>query len=512
MATGTGESQASSSDHATIFLSSLQPLRKKKITNSSPSLLCGTSSVERSRSALFPSIEDTSVSSLERLENDQEQSTRCSSVDAVTVPVILSPPLTPNVPVVTPGRIERNQEDPQATIIHLTTINGLQIFDREVEDAMIKRFNDVKSQLLSALLDYLRRRRVSFRPLTAQLMLLGRTEAGAIPSIVFTCPEDAKSKVERFLKKKAARNVYYGPKFCLYRFDFAVVGRPLTPTGSESPDEVFFEQEDPTLFDDWTPRIKVGQPGMERFATVGGFVSIIGAQDNKKSLYGLTAGHILPDGELYTNDDDMLSDSDTEDELGEDDMDDVDDKDNLLFVTNEEDIEDREHVGGAYVGFEEIDTAYLDEEPVFAFQGSSDASTLIDTQDKRTWTSLGTMAKASYSYRARNRDWALIELPSIESGEIKGFSKDSSNELRKAARATGERSAIIGDRSRRRCKISALPASAILPSGFDFVDAHVLQIPDGECKLTSSVSLQGLTICSTTKWILRLMDHCFRSK
>ncbi|KAH4036603.1 hypothetical protein HBI24_089970 [Parastagonospora nodorum] len=325
-----------------------------------------------------------------------------------------------------------------------------------------------------------------------QLMLLGRTEAAATPWIVFTCRENAQKKVERFLQKKSNQNIYHGPRFCRYRFDTAVLGRPLALTASKSPDEVFFYQEDLSLFEDWTPRIKVGQLGTERYATVGGFVSIIDSR-RKKSLYGLTVGHVLPADDSYTDDGDVLSDSDTEDELGDDDNNDVDGKNTALLVASENAIEAGMSIGTDDGGLENVAASSLNDEHILALQESSDADTqLSDPQSKIIWASFGKMSKASYSHRARNRDWALIELNSIEIGQIKGFSKDCPNELRKAASATGDRSAIrdrsavIGDRSRRQCTISTLPASAVLPSGFDFVDVHVLQVPNGELPETGS--------------------------
>jgi hypothetical protein len=119
-----------------------------------------------------------------------------------------------------------------------------------VEDAIQNHARNVIEQLGPALLNYLSKRRVEFRPLSLQLMLLGRTEHDATPWIVVLCPAKAKKKVQRYLEKDAVRNIYSGPPTRQHKYHAAVIGRPLEIKASESLDEVFVEQEDIALFED----------------------------------------------------------------------------------------------------------------------------------------------------------------------------------------------------------------------------------------------------------------------
>lgn len=105
-------------------------------------------------------------------------------------------------------------------------------------------------------------------------------------------------------------------------------------------------------------------------------------------------------------------------------------------------------------------------------------------QDDRTWTSLGRMSKASYSNRAHNRDWTLVELTTMAGEHFKGSPRASSKELRTATPLADNGHAVIGDRSRKQCVILTLPARAMLPSGREFVDLYTIRLPSNEGKYT----------------------------
>jgi hypothetical protein len=212
-------------------------------------------------------------------------------------------------------------------------------------------------------------------------------------------------------------------------------------------------------------------------------VGIVAAKGST-SFYGLTAGHVLPASDLYTDDNDTLSDSDTEDEDDEhdEDNDKNDDKDdgNRADDTYDADV-------GPSQGAEDENRISNDQElDVEDFPGYLPPDDRVPdmedfVQDKRTWTSLGRMSKASYTGRAQNRDWALVELP----GErFKDSPKAPSKELRKAVRLADHSHAVIGDGHGKQCLISTLPARVILPSGRDFVDVYTLPLSSNERKYT----------------------------
>jgi hypothetical protein len=473
-------------DTATVFLAAIRPLRKRAASTSEHcedpiGALCGTTSVERSQRDLFPTIQSVLKDDPNDSERQHEQTTRCSIPDPVANPLVPSAPLTPPATAAT-SEVSREELSPsQNQATPTTNINGLKIFNREVEDAIQNHARNVMEQLGSALLDYLSRRRVEFRPMSLQLMVLGNTENDATPWIVVLCPAKAKKKVERYLQNDAARNIDDGPPNRQYKYHTTVYGRPLETKASESLDEVFVEQEDIAQFEDWTPQIKVGQLGIVRYATLGGFVCIVDAKGST-TLYGLTAGHVLPPCDLYTDDDDMLSDSDTEDESDEHDEDHNKDNGNRADDTCNADVrpsqetEDQNRTGN---------NQELDVEEFPGYRPPDDRVHDLEdcAQDKHTWTSLGKMSKASYTRRAQNRDWALVEL-SIPGEQLKDSHEAPPKELRKAVRFSDHTKAVIGDRHRKQCLISTLPARVILPSGREFVDAYTLRLSSNECKCT----------------------------
>jgi hypothetical protein len=78
---------------------------------------------------------------------------------------------------------------------HIRTIEGMRIFNQEVEDAVIVRFNTISDTVLPALIKNLRKGRHEFRPLGIQLLVLGHSEHDARPWMVVLCPEPVKKRV-----------------------------------------------------------------------------------------------------------------------------------------------------------------------------------------------------------------------------------------------------------------------------------------------------------------------------
>jgi hypothetical protein len=316
----------------------------------------------------------------------------------------------------TPGPLpltsgKSSQQDVQPPGFYRPKMEHTQIFNnKEVDEAVIIRFNEVSAQLNLALRSFWRTERIRYSFIGINIMVLGATEDVAKPWIVVHSPYKAEEKTWKFLQQKFIRNMCQATPTCQVEFDIAVC-RALKKLGSETPDEVFIEQDDSQAVRTRTPLIKVMQSGTTNYATMGGFVIVTDAH-GKKSMYGLTAGHVLPPEDW----------SDSE-----------------VHMSSEEDEDDDDD----------------------------------DDEDHRLWASLGHISKASYSSGARDHDWALIELTATQAGRLIVPKAPSSAPL-VAARPAGNSRALIWNDTMVECTVSPLPARTILLSGSRFVDVDVL--------------------------------------
>lgn len=347
-----------------------------------------------------------------------------------------------------------------------TGILGLNFYHRELDYSVTDRFDEVSKQLEPALVHYLHKRRVAFRPLAIQLLVLGATEDTAKPCIVVLCPALARKKVKRFFGKDFAIRICQGPPNCQIRFDAHVVGRSLETLGRDAPNEVFMEEDRPGFTTTWTPQIKVMHHSETQHATMGGFVCVT-ASDGKKSFYGLTVGHIVPcDQELGRN---VLGTSEP------------------VSETESSDTEsDSESTTEICSDAEEQHSDFADQHIVedghpFPKLKAEFRSDYVKPESCRQWISLGAMSSASYSVRARNRDWALTHITAVQERRITVYGHPFTL-LRKPVRVDGDLDAAIDNRVNIPCSISALPARVLLPSGHDFVDVKVLRIYGDESK------------------------------
>jgi len=411
--------------------------------------------------ALFPSLRG--LTDFPTLSQNRDGTTPPNSDNARLNLGSTLPPLTEGdalpQPACSPHTNERSSDHTSTSTKRSATVDGMTIFSHEVEEGVINRFDYVSKQIESPLIDYLTKKRIQFRPLAIQLLVLGQTEDVAKPWIVVLCPKNAKSKVKHFLQKEFVRNMCQG-SLCQIKFDTAVCGRPLKPTEGETLDPVFVEEGYmDTAAVAWTPQIKVIQSDTVHYATIGGFVCVVDAH-GKKSFYALTVGHILPSNELYGEDSQNLCD----DEDGSSDSDSDSDSCEDQFVA----------LSDAKSNDEFQERLDSHDEP------SEGANEVVDAPN---WLYLGNMAEASYSSRAQDRDWALVELTAIHNGQL-NIPQAQPTGLRLPAHPIDGSNAVIRNRSMTQCHISKLPARAILPSGRKFVDVHVLHLQGsgGTCR------------------------------
>jgi hypothetical protein len=313
-----------------------------------------------------------------------------------------------------------------------------------VEQEVLSHFYTFQEPLETKIAEYLQKKHVKFRPLAVSLRVVGPTEEDARPMIVVSCSAIAIKKVERFLNKSYIREIYHGPESREIRFEYLVI--ELRPRADEIVDEVFVERLQPTNDGIWNPRIKVMQVGVSQLATLGGLVCVIDSSGTE-SAYGLTVGHVLQPTSLY--DDNAHHFSKTEDYGSNDSASDSDESESTTESDNE--VLDQSTLN---------DTASADEnEPL----------------NEQEWPSLGHISQASYSERARNRDWALVELEALSRPQTE-LSSISATWRYEAARAFGMEVVSLGSEIGCHYNVSKLPARAVLPSGraSAFVDMQVL--------------------------------------
>lgn len=201
-------------------------------------------------------------------------------------------------------------------------------------------------------------------------------------------------------------------------------------------------------------------------------MSVIDHQ-GKKTVYGLTAGHILKSQEYFDEDNDVVSDADIDALFDDDSIVDTADDD-----TQEDDSEDDE------------DHAYKYSEPFSITEsgiGETPDRKMHKHPEGRSWTSLGAVSAASYSDRARDRDWALLDLAAIHNGQLK-VPQVATNEVHRPELPSDGQNAVICNRSKLVCTVASLPARAILPSGRKFVDVNVLHLA-GDQGMYCSINL-----------------------
>lgn len=342
-------------------------------------------------------------------------------------------------------------------------INGMHIFEREVGIEYEERFRELQEQLEPALIKFLQNKRLEFRPLSLQILVLGHDEDTAEPWIVVNCPKNVMRKVDKFLQEDVMKRMCHGPPSCRVRFR-AAVGGPLTPSESDSLDEVFIESDDGSEEEAGARRIRVMQSNTPHYATLGGFVRVVDAQ-GKKTCYGLTAGHVLPNDTLYRQDNQIHRDDDEEGDSDEGDDDEEVNCSDWSFTD--------EHGNDVSSLSNGPSPHHI---PLLADHGSEDSGNI---QPNRLWEELGSMSKVSYSSRARDRDWALVELNPPRDGQGISHSNFSSR-TSEPARPSLNQTAIVANRSKLSCTVSAIPARALLPSGHRFVDVNVIHLKDGQ--------------------------------
>jgi hypothetical protein len=297
---------------------------------------------------------------------------------------------------------------------NLAQINGLQIFDKEIQPELQERLEALIEDLHEPLLAHLSKKREPFKPLLIRIRILGSDENSAKPWIVVHSPASVVKDVESFFSKDFARNACADLDIA-GGLKVAYVGRPLRlRAGPLTEVEVSFAFTDRDHLHSWSGPITLTQLSTMHRATTGGML-VIGNPDGIDSIFGLTVGHLLH--------------------------------------------------------HENASSSHTPDYDVDAFVSKLESGATLIPQQRP----LGRIADSSFSKHARDLDWALIQFseatllsdfvaqrPSYEKfieGNCKGNVTFRPNLLPSGT-----------------AKLSSLPASAILPVGESFVRIHPIVI------------------------------------
>ncbi|ERF74301.1 hypothetical protein EPUS_01988 [Endocarpon pusillum Z07020] len=357
---------------------------------------------------------------------------------------------------------------PKPTIVGAT--RGLKKFEKEVDQSIIDRFQDVVERLEGPLFEYMRKSWRQPRPTAIRLMVLGKDEGDARPWIVVLCSQDQSKRIKRFFQQKFAKAVYCPEGPAEQRFEVLVIGQPPRPKAANASPEMFDGLLSPAL-----ERIKITSCGTMvklsvqdhvRFATLGGIIKVVNT-DGSYNLYGLTAGHILDPPEASIESDQ----SDTSSELDEDEF--SDEEDYLDEVRSNTDI------------FEHHSDLNEDLNSSLRFVQNPKATD--------TWSKLGTISLGSRQVQGCNRDWALIESiepkfyrPNYLVGEVNNSQhrcKDLQEPTRDKTAMRAPRKVVVNSEScspkLRQGVLSKLPTMLMLPPARKFVRVYPLSMDYG---------------------------------
>ncbi|KAF2823930.1 hypothetical protein CC86DRAFT_408947 [Ophiobolus disseminans] len=348
-------------------------------------------------------------------------------------------------------------------------IQGLQKYETNIDKCTTKQFEDTVSRLKGQLLKDLKKRRKDFRLMAIRLLVLGKDEASAKPMIVVFCHQDSSETVRKFFQQEFAQRICCPKQPGLVDLKVVVEGLPLRAKVTHEPPLITVALGRPHGHDRkyWTTRIRTEGYEEARYATMGGLI-VVTDKDGNSSLYGLTAGHILDQGCV-----DDVSDSEEFDDRMEIDM--IPSPHSSPPTTGKLSPEmrpERRHP---------LDTAY----------GKTKAP-----EEDLEWKGLGYISPASYSVRARDRDWALID-GAAKFGCQSYFLNDVIERFVLDETGAGFVRPLDGVEISFKPpyvgSIDRTPSFAILPFGEDFVRTYTVQLQG---------ALQEIPLGSSGTWVL----------
>lgn len=189
---------------------------------------------------------------------------------------------------------------------------GLCISNKAMEPSVKRRFLEVHLELERMLLEFMRKLKSMpgrYKPIAIRPMMLGKTEADtdANAYMVVICSENIKRKVQDFFDEPLVKSLCEPNDDDIPSFKALVIGHAIRLRASKSDIKVQCDAAnrsyDGTKTFCGTPIRLCDELGHSRNATFGGMVKVTFSEGNY-GLYGLTAGHLIRDHQVMTDDDD----------------------------------------------------------------------------------------------------------------------------------------------------------------------------------------------------------------
>ena len=337
----------------------------------------------------------------------------------------------------------------------LDKIKGLTRFEKEVDETTFLSFKDVVDKLKGPLLRSLQKSKKTFRPFVIRLLLLGTDESSAKPYIVVFCPDCVHDLVKNYFRQDSSRRLCQPGRAGQASFN-VLVHPPIEPKTSHNPHTTSVSTghstRDSTRFR--SVHLKVDGSHGTRYATMGGYIVVVN-KDESLLWYGLTAGHSIVQDKLEEG---VQSDQASEEP----------DIDLSLFsgLTISTPPQIPELAGNSAIS----DTTH---------------NLATGPQAVIEWSGTASIASASFSTQARNRDWALLEAVDDQSAwEVRDegiFERYALGDSR-----LGNMSIDAGVEMNPQIpfigKLSRLLSFAILSYGNDFVPVHTITMPNARGK------------------------------
>jgi hypothetical protein len=361
------------------------------------------------------------------------------------------------------------------------TVEGMHRYERVVNEETQRRYQDVLSRLANPLATYMRKGRHEHRPMAIRLMFLGRDEDSARPWIVVLCPELVKKKAEKFLKQDIARRIYQSDEPERESFQVVVIGHPPQPKAGESGNFVKVAARSTHKgLRGWSLQVEAEHHGIVSHGIMGGYVVIGNSDDGTETIYGLTAGHII--------------------HQGEDDSPPLDEPLVKLMPSP------------ASSDSEDEDTTVPKNGPPIRAQSVSGSST--SRQSVATYTQLP-ISDVSSSRKARDRDWALVGR--VDASQIRYL--DASRIYVPIVLGTVGEVSLLQIGFRREfdldCTLSLTACMILTPSGYNFVSAHMLIPGNDTLRLLPIATLTcplDRLFQTATRWYFWCVGHCTPQK
>lgn len=353
----------------------------------------------------------------------------------------------------------------------------LRIFDQEISESVQNRFSDLKELFDKPLYDYLSKAQLRSTTMSIKLKVAGESEATAKPWIVVMCDKAISKKVKRFFNQPLVKSEYESREINsdMPSFGLVICDRPPRQMANTRTKELYAHG--------WNNircfktlcgiSVKTELTGKARIATLGGIVKAKNSEGGY-TLYGMTAGHLIPQEQVEEEDLDL---------------------DSCYEEHREDEDEDRDYVPSDTEEFE-LDLTFDGDEATYEFDGRADASKSKDQflQTSFCWLKIGSAFRPSSqdAKEKENLDWALIEIadpseyrPNLLMVPDGHYERDTSLELKeisyKLKGTKPDRPIVLmsGTGGLKLGTLSTALSFLMLAPGKSFVGTYILTLSNG---------------------------------